>query len=318
VLSGENGYAADIHSIVTIEEAVTMQFVLRDCSQSITRDSFGRDAKVNIELNVRNNGNYHSATEHLYGWLLPLLMLLEVAVLVGLRREKEEEGDNWVKWLLKGSLWVSLAAVAFKFAGYALYAWVTGTDHQFFDFMYLLFHASSDSILIVLLMLLGFGWTVTFKNAQDFDLYVPLACMLGLVNVIMSLLNKVTDGDHDKYHMFDTIPAYIMFFFRLLGFAIFAFGIIRSLVKLKKEQAEFKGYFWQLAALGGIYLTFVPVGFLVVRLVEASWRKEAMYFGLEVGKFGLNVWLAVLSGWKKSAYRSIISRSFMEKEGKYF
>lgn len=58
----------------------------------------------------------------------------------------------------------------------------------------MLLHSISDSAIIVILLLLAYGWTVTFNNSMDFDLYVPLACMLGMVNVIMTLLNKVTDG----------------------------------------------------------------------------------------------------------------------------
>jgi hypothetical protein len=101
--------------------------------------------------------------------------------------------------------------------------------------MYLLLYSVSDSIIIVLLLLLAFGWTVIFSSTKDFDLYVPLASMLGMINVIMTALNKVTDGDHDKYHIFDSIPAYIMVFFRLVGFGVFAAGIIRSFLKLKQD-----------------------------------------------------------------------------------
>ena len=101
--------------------------------------------------------------------------------------------------------------------------------------MYLLFHSISDSVILVLLILLAFGWTVTFKSTNDFDLYVPLTSMLGLVNVIMTVLNKVTDGDHDKYHIYDSVPAYIMLFFRLIGYFIFMGGIIRSLIMLKAD-----------------------------------------------------------------------------------
>lgn len=52
--------------------------------------------------------------------------------------------------------------------------------------------------------------------------------MLGVVNVLLTMLNKVTDGEVEKYHMFDTIPAYIMVGFRFLGFFIFVGGIIKS------------------------------------------------------------------------------------------
>lgn len=95
---------------------------------------------------------------------------------------------------------------------------------------------------------------------------MPLGFMLGFIHMILTVLNKVTDG-HDKYHMFDTIPAYIMIFFRLAAFAFFAFGIIKSIVRLKAEESKMKGYFWQLAVLGTIYMIIVPVAVIAVELV---------------------------------------------------
>lgn len=95
---------------------------------------------------------------------------------------------------MKISLWFSISSIVFKYIGFLIYAYINGTEYQFFDFMFMLLHSISDSAIIVILLLLAYGWTVTFKNSMDFDLYVPLTCMLGMVNVIMTLLNKVTDG----------------------------------------------------------------------------------------------------------------------------
>lgn len=48
--------------------------------------------------------------------------------------------------------------------------------------------------------------------------------MLGLINIILTLLNKINDKDHDKYHMYDSIPAYILIFFRVVAFIVFIIG----------------------------------------------------------------------------------------------
>jgi len=80
-----------------------------------------------------------------------------------------------MKYLLKISLWISFGSICFKYLGFLLYAYVSGYDYQFFDFMYLLLHSSSEAIMIVMLILYAFGWTVTFKSTRDFDLYVPLS-----------------------------------------------------------------------------------------------------------------------------------------------
>lgn len=183
--------------------------------------------------------------------------------------------------------------------------------------MYMLLASISDSVIIVILLLLGYGWTVTFEDNQDFELYVPLACMLGLINVIMTMLNKISDGQHDKYHMYDTIPAYIMISFRLLGFLIFLGGSVKCLLSLKLQQHKMRKYFVELLILGTIYLTFIPMSLYLVKFIETKYRKEAMYFGVELVRYGLNIWLTILAISKKSTYRSVINKSFMEKEDKY-
>jgi hypothetical protein len=148
----------------------------------------------------------------------------------------EEDSDNWFQWFLKISMFFGLASLIVKFIGYTIYAWINGSEYQFFDFTYLFLHSTSDSIIIVLLIQLSYGWIATYKSISDFDMYVPLACMLGLINVIMTLLNKVSDGEHDKYHMFDTISAYVMIFFRLAGLTAYVIGVIQSCSRLKRQE----------------------------------------------------------------------------------
>jgi len=174
---------------------------------------------------------------------------------------------------MKISLWIGFSSLVFKYIGHIIYAYLTGRVHEVFDVLYLLLHSISDYIVIFLLIFLSFGWTVTFINGADMDLYVPMGCMLGFVHVILVVLNKVTDGTYDKYHMFDTIPAYIMLFFRIMAFGVFIWGIIKSIVKVKAEDTKLRNYFQHLLVLGGLYLGFLPVGFMLISFMEAAKRQ---------------------------------------------
>ncbi len=171
-----------------------MNLVLRDCTQSILKENYGRGASLQIDIQTFINGEYRSSSEAMYNWLLPSLFLLCLGTIYYLKHSSQEDDENWIKWILKISLWFALSATMLKYIGFTIYAYISGEDYQFFDFMYLLLYSISDSIIIVLLLLLSFGWTVTFSSTKDFDLYVPLAGMLGMINVIMTTLNKVTDG----------------------------------------------------------------------------------------------------------------------------
>jgi len=62
----------------------------------------------------------------LYGWLLPLLIGVGVGLFWVLNKEKEEEGDNWMKWGLKVSLRINIAAIVMKYIGYVVYVNVSG------------------------------------------------------------------------------------------------------------------------------------------------------------------------------------------------
>ena len=88
----------------------------------------------------------------------------------------------------------NLIALLLNYTGYLVYVYVSGKQYGFFDFTYLLFHSLSEVIITCLLVFVAYGWTITFKNDAEFDLYVPLISMLGLINLILTLLGKVNDG----------------------------------------------------------------------------------------------------------------------------
>ena len=147
---------------------------------------------------------------------------------------------------------------------------------------------------------------------------MALTSILGVVNVVLTMLNKLSDGDHDKYHMFDTIPAYITVVMRMAGFVCFMVGSVRSLMNEKNGSSRVDSYFKQLLVLGTIYLTIIPMGMVLVSYVDSMYRKEVFFIGIELGRFLVGVWLAYLSGGRRSAYREAINQSFMEKGEKYY
>lgn len=59
--------------------------------------------------------------------------------------------------------------------------------------------------------------------------------MLGLINIILTLLTKINDGDHNKYHMHDTVPSYLLLAFRLMTLLIFIVGIILTWKKSRNQ-----------------------------------------------------------------------------------
>jgi len=67
--------------------------------------------------------------------------------------------------------------------------------------------------------------------------------------------------------MFDTIPANIMLGFRIFAVIAFVFAIFYSINNLQPEQSNTKPFFIKLLLLGFLYMSFVPISFILIRYV---------------------------------------------------
>lgn len=140
--------------------------------------------------------------------------------------------------------------------------------------------------------------------------------MMGLISVILTLLNKITDGAHDKYHMYDTIPAYLLVFFKCITIIIFLVGCIKTIVQTKDKKIKSFGI--QLLVLGGLYISSVPLIMLAVEYIPPSARKEWVFILIELGKTFISFLLTYMISYKKSGYRAISfsDQSFMQENGR--
>lgn len=135
---------------------------------------------------------------------------------------------------------------------------------------------------------------------------------MGLITVILTLLNKITDGAHDKYHMYDTIPSYLLVFFKFLTIIIFVAGCIKTIIQSKDNRI--KQFMYEILILGGLYISSVPLVMLSVEYLPPSARKEWVFFLIELAKTFIIFLLAYMISYKKSGYRSVAlgDQSFMQ------
>jgi len=70
-----------------------------------------------------------------------------------------------------------VSSLFWKSIGFVIYHF-TGADYFFFQLTYLLLHSTSESVIVALVTLIGFGWTLTFKSGVYFDLYLPLGIFI--------------------------------------------------------------------------------------------------------------------------------------------
>lgn len=141
--------------------------------------------------------------------------------------------------------------------------------------------------------------------------------MLGIINVILTLLTKINDGDHNKYHMHDTIPSYLLLAFRIISLLVFVLGIFLTL-KTNKKNERISEFMIKIGIAGTIYFLSLPVMIFGCRVVEIASRKWIVFAGQEILKNVINFWFTWMVSSKKSAYRQVSQghKSFMEEGNK--
>ena len=66
------------------------------------------------------------------------------------------------------------------------------------------------------------------------SIYYNSVVMLGVFDILLTMLSKIPDGSGTKYHMFDTIPSFILIFLRIILLFIIFYGIYCQVYPLKK------------------------------------------------------------------------------------
>ena len=82
--------------------------------------------------------------------------------------------------------------------------------------------------------------------------------MGGFISVLLTMLTKITEGEDDRFHMFDTIPTYIQIAMKLILFIVFFIGTIYSQSK-KTSTGPIRSYFKGLTGLGTMLFLMLPL-----------------------------------------------------------
>lgn len=109
--------------------------------------------------------------------------------------------------------------------------------------------------------------------------YLYLVSMLGLVNLILTLLGKINDGDSDKYHMYDSIPSYLLVFFKLVHVIVFVVGLI-LLYRSSSKNTQIVKFIANFGFMGAIYFFSLPAIMLMANLLPHSSRKQIVFFSV--------------------------------------
>lgn len=134
-----------------------------------------------------------------------------------------------------------------------------------------------------------------------------LVTMLGLLNTIVTILNKINDSDHDKYHMYDSVPGYLLIGFRCIIMMVYVVGII---ITYRGSVPKKRPFILQFGILGLIYVLSLPLLIILTEhFISERNQKEFLFISVESLKTISTMLLTYMVTSKKSSYAKVCYRS---------
>ncbi len=139
-----------------------------------------------------------------------------------------------------------------------------------------IFEVASQFFLSLLLILLSWGWSITYVEFGDIEMFIPLVIMLLVIHVVVAGLTEITSDAYQKYHDFQGIQGILLVIFRLGMFAYFIYGMRDT---YQKCRAKAKVFLRPFAIYAGAYLLSFPVLVLVSQVCAHYVRLKVMIVG---------------------------------------
>ena len=203
----------------------TWYFAISDCNHTLPSKSKFR---LEVITKARSGSEFSYEKEGLvYVYLLGLLAMvltLGRSTLRLLRRYRRSDDCDSRELTLMVSVSLDFTALLFQSLHLLLYTY-NGYGITVVDFLSMLFHAISQLIITILLILISTGWTLKFREFPAPEKYVPVVLVVFLVTMGTVAATKITDDSHSKSSDFEGISGYLYLATRLFLWAWFLSNI---------------------------------------------------------------------------------------------
>lgn len=153
----------------TVEDYELYYFVMKDCQSRYLSEFNNNNLNLEISLHLVNNGKEVGEEED-HWFIFPLVIISGLAVVYhymnSIRNNSIDnfnQEENWAKMLLFAGTVTQISSLFWRGIGFVVYIF-TGSDYTFFHIIYLLLHSTSEAAVCALLVLMAYGWTLTFTR----------------------------------------------------------------------------------------------------------------------------------------------------------
>lgn len=202
---------------------------------------------------------------------------------------------------------ISLILKALSFPFEIIHLWIfsyNGHGLEFQNFIGQTFNYGSQYFLIITLIFLANGWTINVDSIEDFDLFLPVAIMLGIFQIVIIGLGRQADNEENFLHRYDNFVGWILVVFNIGLYIYFVVGIVDTKATLKSIKIE--RFMNILLIFGTIYFFTFPFQMIIsVFVLPYDQRAIVVEIGRIVSQCIGILFMATISTDKKGIYSKI-------------
>ncbi len=128
-----------------------------------------------------------------------------------------------------------------------------------FDIFSLISIVLSEITFSCLLMMIGYGWTITFQELDidnNLDIYLPVGAIVIVVHLILAAMTYVDIDALHKYHDYAGYQGIILVFMKMTLFSYYTYIVVSNKEKIPKRS---QGFYHLFTLLGSAYMLSIPV-----------------------------------------------------------
>ena len=235
---------------------------------------------IDYEIEMKNDGS-HFSHEH-YGQLpitfIALATFAYFLLTTAFKFFREINSED----LLETPLLILIFAVYFEFLHlsftftHLFIYWFNGSGLWIFLYIATIMEIMSQVSIVALVLLISFGWTITFKSLNDHENYLFLIGGTFITHLAIAALTLIDNGRHHKYHDYEGFQGLLLVIIRLGIFWLFIYKVKQLLnIAARKNVLFIKEFLISTS----VYMLAFPVLWFISYYLNPHRRLKFIVYG---------------------------------------
>lgn len=269
----------------TEHEAIPYYFALIDCDQSIRYNSTS-NWNLTVRLDVNQGGMGHlNLGETIVFWIKTVCLIVFFGLLIKyykpwVREWRNEDVEKNYAFMM------TAAAVMFKYASLfidvliALLASGSGDTYPVTTFITKCLDLTSGYFLMMVILFVGSGWTISFSRIDDMELFLPLVVSLGILKLMLFGLSYVLLSEEHHFHAYDGFIGFLIGGLHLCLYVYYL--IVRKTSSQNAKIQEASKFYGKLDGISNLYLLSFPVLLFCTLMLKSAYAEVVIESGVTI------------------------------------